>query len=427
MHSVASAFSRNGTGQILFERGKEVSKNNKAVEAMNGVTFRSMSLRISSLGVSKRIPELDGLRGLAILLVLVCHYVGNVSHGDMHSWTLRFGSFLEQGTVGVDLFFVLSGFLIGGILLGSRASLHYYRTFYLRRFHRIIPLYYSWVILFGLIWIISSKWSGQIWATSWPGTGYWIHFVFLQNYIHQTNQMQFIWLGALWSLAVEEQFYLVAPPLVRNLSPRRLTILMIGTVPFCLILRFFLSREYGPSHNYWGKYAAYSWTPCRADDLALGILFAIIWANPDARRWIKDNSRIVYAGLIACAVLLVPVELMISKPDSYLAASSGRTLIGIFFVLTMVSILSRPEQILGRVFRLVALRELGKVSYCIYIIHGAIHTLVFKVAGFDFPRFNSWLSVALVALAFGITMGVAEFSWKYFEHPLIRRGHRYSY
>src|SRR5260370_41957192 len=104
-----------------------------------------------------RIPELDGLRGFAIFLVILYHYISIVPHGHPHSLSSTAGNALGLGASGVDLFFILSGFLIGGILLDSKNSPHYYQTFYLRRFHRIIPLYYSWIILFAII----SVWNAQ--------------------------------------------------------------------------------------------------------------------------------------------------------------------------------------------------------------------------------------------------------------------------
>src|SRR5580704_97642 len=97
---------------------------------------------------NRRIPELDGLRGLAILLVIICHYVAGASHPPLGFVADHLITILDLGWSGVDLFFVLSGFLIGGILLGSRNSPNYFRTFYLRRAHRILPVYYSWILLY---------------------------------------------------------------------------------------------------------------------------------------------------------------------------------------------------------------------------------------------------------------------------------------
>ena len=169
-----------------------------------------------------RIPELDGLRGTAIFLVILCHYISDVPHGRSHSLGSMAGTVLGLGSSGVDLFFILSGFLIGGILLDSKQSKHYYQTFYLRRFHRIVPLYYAWIILFAAISVGGAEFTSL--------TPYWIYFVFLQNYFYQQAPMQVIWFGATWSLGVEEQFYLLAPPIIRNVVPRRLTKFLLSVL-----------------------------------------------------------------------------------------------------------------------------------------------------------------------------------------------------
>jgi peptidoglycan/LPS O-acetylase OafA/YrhL len=380
-----------------------------------------------TIGSSKRIPELDGLRGVAIFLVILCHYIGGNPPGSRHSFIRRLAEVLGLGTIGVDLFFILSGFLIGGILLNSRSSPKYYRTFYLRRFFRIIPIYYLWLALFGLAMIAAKMWN------VWGGTEfrtlvpYWAYFIFLQNYFQGATLAQFFWLGPLWSLAVEEQFYLLAPPVVRKLSPARLLKVLSGVLVFSLLLRLFLSSMYGASYDYWGINASTDWMPCRADDLALGMIVATLWANPQSRIRLQRGLSVSYAGLFSCAVSLLAMFYWIMKPDSFVTATIARTIIGFFFVFLLIIALTDKDGLPGRVFRWRPLRELGKISYCVYIIHQAVSWALYRSILHSDPRFDGWFAIGVSVLSFAVTVLIAELSWQYFESPLIHRGHRYTY
>jgi peptidoglycan/LPS O-acetylase OafA/YrhL len=376
---------------------------------------------------NQRIPELDGLRGLAIFLVILYHYIGYPPHGTSHSMLSRMATILGQGGVGVDLFFILSGFLIGGILLNTRASPRYYKTFYLRRFHRIIPLYYAWILLFGLLWLAAPKWGGSVGADFRTVTPYWAYFLFIQNYFFGSTAVQAYWLIPTWSLCVEEQFYLLSPPLVRNLSRGSLAKLLIGVIVGSLLFRIFMSVAFGPQHDNWGMLAAYFWTPSRADDLALGVLVAIAWSTPQVKQWIQRNTRYLYASFYTFAALLLILLYWLVKPVSFVSATFGRTAYGLFFVSLLVVLLANPETRLAGFFRWRPLRELGKISYCVYIIHGAAVWTMFRILQHAEPRFDSWPAVGISVLAFVATIIIAELSWRFFEHPLIRRGHRYSY
>jgi peptidoglycan/LPS O-acetylase OafA/YrhL len=189
----------------------------------------------------KRIPELDGLRGVAILLVVLFHGFFFAPGPDYHPADLIhrlyfwFERFIAIGWTGVDLFFVLSGFLIGGILLDARESPRFYRTFYLRRFFRIIPPYYAWLMAYVLVTLTAGAFlaahslkgntpSGRVFL--------WMQFLFLQNLgiLDHYPTVAGAWLRPTWSLAVEEQFYLITPTIIKTLSRRALAIFLAAVV-----------------------------------------------------------------------------------------------------------------------------------------------------------------------------------------------------
>jgi peptidoglycan/LPS O-acetylase OafA/YrhL len=137
----------------------------------------------SSNGKQARIPELDGLRGFAILSVVSIHYFYDPG-AKLPRLLHYFQNLFALGWTGVDLFFVLSGFLIGGILLEARTSSNYFKTFYARRFFRIIPVYYLWIVCFIVLVVVGGPFSqldtqsGQLPSINWE---IWVHFLFLQN------------------------------------------------------------------------------------------------------------------------------------------------------------------------------------------------------------------------------------------------------
>jgi peptidoglycan/LPS O-acetylase OafA/YrhL len=196
---------------------------------------------------------------------------------------------------------------------------------------------------------------------------------------------------------------------------------------FSFLLRVFLALFYGASHDYWGINAATDWMPGRADDLALGMLVATLWTNPQSRRRLQERVSLSYAGLLVCAISLLAVSYWIMKPDSFMTATLGRTLIGFFFAFLMIISLTDKDGVFAKIFRWRPLRELGKVSYCVYIIHRAVNWGLHRIVLHGDPRFNDWPAIGVTLLSFVVTMILAELSWRFFESPLIRRGHRYTY
>jgi peptidoglycan/LPS O-acetylase OafA/YrhL len=368
-----------------------------------------------------RIPELDGLRGMAILLVLVGHYFAVPGTGAA---SLLNGYWFRLGWTGVDLFFVLSGFLIGGILLEVRDSPNYFKTFYARRFFRIIPLYYAWI----LIYIVLSV-AGRTFLAERVGSVQRIdisivaHFLFLQNFRgFLKSAVSFWWFSSMWSLAVEEQFYLVAPLLVRYLPKRVLAFVLVLVTLGAPVLRFAIRNDFSN-----GPWFAYRLMPCRADSLAVGMLAALLWSDTKSRAWLEKHSTIL-CGLFA--VLFAGVAYLWrwhSDPLLPLTQTAGYTWLALFFGAGMLLVLSRRASLLSALVRIGFLREIGGVSYCIYIIHLAVFLFFHQILLHALPVVTDGRAAAVTFLAAIATYGIAKLSWKFLEQPLLRRGHTFQY
>jgi peptidoglycan/LPS O-acetylase OafA/YrhL len=166
----------------------------------------NLSPKPQGLNVSGRIPELDGLRGFAILLVILCHYVGNPDNAPLGYFAHRFLLCFSVGWSGVDLFLVLSGFLIGGILLDARGSPHYFRAFYMRRVFRILPIYYLWTLLFAAAVItVLVFFPGYHGVSSHDLLRVPVQLLFLQNIFIGMPPFTWTWFVVTWSLAIEER------------------------------------------------------------------------------------------------------------------------------------------------------------------------------------------------------------------------------
>ena len=371
-----------------------------------------------------RIPELDGLRGLAILLVLLYHYI-TLSGASVPGTPLNIlQKSFAIGWAGVDLFFVLSGFLIGGILLDARESPSYFRTFYARRFFRIIPLYGLWVgIFFALVLLFFPGFPAALRDNPERWSDARFYFAFLQNSFKIPHGVfGTAWLGPLWSLAVEEQFYLVMPLVVRFFPRRRLVETMALTVALAPVMRMAV-RFYAPEHGA----APYMLTACRADALALGVLLACVLRD---ERW---RSRLVRSAKLAYAVfpiLLIPVGyLLLANPSQYSATMSqwGFSALGLFFVSLLALAVLHPRGSFAWFCRWPFLAQLGRVSYCVYVIHQTVNLLCHLLLLNSAPAINTFRGGAVTLLAAALTFVIAQLSWKLFEYPLLSKGYAFKY
>jgi peptidoglycan/LPS O-acetylase OafA/YrhL len=372
-----------------------------------------------------RIQELDGLRGIAITMVVLFHtfyFSPPASHhptGLIRSTFVLLERFFAIGWTGVDLFFVLSGFLIGGILLDVHASPNYFKTFYLRRFYRIIPVYYTWIGAYILLTIILGRFLSGVRTAA-------VMILFLQNFgMSYSSELARAWFVPAWSLAVEEQFYLVAPVVIRLVSRRSLYALLGAVFLIAPAIRIWIHY-----HVPQGKATlslVYTLMPCRADALAIGILAALLWRSNIFREWLDGNR---YWLVALTGVFLLGMGALIAwtpSNDSLPMRSGGYSWIAVFYGLVVMSALAQPTWPIGVIARTHWLGEIGRVSYCLYLIHDAV------LIGADFllkrllPNATSWEHVITNAVAAVLSYLIARLSWIYFEHPLLRHGHEFKY
>jgi peptidoglycan/LPS O-acetylase OafA/YrhL len=372
-----------------------------------------------------RVPELDGLRGAAILSVLVFHYTAEQGTVASPAVSLIQRIFI-MGWSGVDLFFVLSGFLIGGILLEARSSPSFFKTFYFRRFFRIIPIYYAWILAYILLIAVAGA-AVRAHSNSGivvnPNFTIYAHFLFLQNLmVVSLGGLAGAWFSHLWSLAVEEQFYLVSPLVVRLLSPRSLKFFLISLIVFAPCLRIFLQRVVHANPQF-----VTNLMPCRADSLAIGMLAAVYWRTPGFREWLASHGPILYSLL---AVFFGGVAALWKwYPESHTVGivSGGFTWLAFFYVLILLLALARPSGPIARCARMRWLRELGRVSYCVYIIHLVVNVICHALLRHAAPGTVGLRATAVTIFAGFATFGIAWVSWKIFEGPLVRLGHSFRY
>ncbi len=312
-----------------------------------------------------RSAALDGVRGIAILFVLAYHTLRIEGDGgpQVHIW--RF--FQESTWCGVDLFFVLSGFLITGILLDSRGREGYFRNFYARRALRIMPLYYA--TLFAALVVVplalnppklpvlyAKLIANQIWL-----------WLYLQNFLQSRGAHELPGFGHFWTLAVEEQFYWAWPVVVGLTSRRgllRLSLIVCAGEP---MLRFFL-LETGA-----GAWAIRELTFTRADSLLWGALAALLVRDRNLLARLRRPLRI----LSACAALAL---LAMSVPRGFLLYEApemvtiGYSLFGLLFAVVILSCASENGW-LARAVSAPALQWFGRYSYAMYIAHPILYLI----------------------------------------------------
>jgi peptidoglycan/LPS O-acetylase OafA/YrhL len=370
---------------------------------------------------SRRIPELDGLRGTAVAMVLFFHYISHPivprSQGLFEFLFLRTRLFW----CGVDLFFVLSGFLIGGILLDSRESPNYFKAFYIRRFCRIVPIYLLFITLVGIAhWLIYRP-VGEPLNWVFAGKLPWYSYLsFAQNiWMVKQNTLGALVVVITWSLAVEEQFYLVLPAVIRFVRRSALPHVFLTGIWFAPILRIFIALRLPENH-----WAPYLLLPCRMDSLFLGALCAYYLRDPESWKSFVRRRTWMWIALVA---LLAGTLVMNDSPIALSMQSVGYDWIALLFTILLILALTDSESILGQILRWKWLRGFGTIAYSVYLFHMLVYGLCMSLLAGHGYFLSSWKDFGVTLVALGITITFAKLSWRYFENPIVRWGHTWQY
>jgi peptidoglycan/LPS O-acetylase OafA/YrhL len=360
-----------------------------------------------------RFPALDGIRALAVTMVFFDHYGGG-SHGGFLLQLLN--RIRWNGWVGVDLFFVLSGFLITGILFDTRNDSHFFKRFFARRSLRIFPVFYLMcAILLLLTPVLHYQWH-------WLQLTFLVYFGnFFANYDFKLYEVPSsiypaakALIGHLWSLCVEEQFYLLWPLVVWTVRDRvRLLWIASGICLLALLLRIAMCLTFPAEAETW----IIRTLPFRMDSLLFGAILALVLRGPNADLWQRSCKWIFLGGM----ALVVPLFLRFPQITSPWILTIGLTLLAVTGV-GLTGITLRSGSPAFRVFYLKPLRILGKYSYGFYI-----YSLIFQLAFVKLlvllaQKTHSLAIAGIIELscAFGASFLVAKLSYDLFEVRFLR-------
>lgn len=332
-----------------------------------------------SAAVHGRIPQLDGLRAVAFLAVFVNH-------------SLR----VPLGWVGVDVFFVLSGFLITGILLqrkqiSQRDGTGYLVPFYRRRFFRILPPYILLLVVYHFVYHLND-------LHPWP------LFVFfgmnLQHFFHVGGPGDL----PLWSLAVEEQFYLVWPFVILWASEKTLLRISLAALVVVPLLRV--------GFTYWlhREFIIYTLTPFRCDLLCAGAALTLIWKTrtPGLEQLVRRRAWIgCIGGFGTLGVLQIWPYFRLSSDEPI---ANGLCLsLSLIGAASLLAWTLADRSWLRRILTLAPMRYIGRISYSMYLVHVMVIVQLL--------RFISFKYVTIPALT--VTILYATISWYLMERPLL--------
>jgi peptidoglycan/LPS O-acetylase OafA/YrhL len=324
---------------------------------------------------------------------------------------------------GMEMFFVLSGFLIGGILLDARNSTKYFSTFYVRRFCRILPAYFLFIASAAIAYYFLYPAVGA--PLDWVFSGrlpWYAYLLFTQNFwMAKMNASGPPIMAITWSIAVEEQFYLVLPLIIRFVRRSALPYVFTAGIVIAPLVRLFIVYQFRAHLK-----STYVLLPCRMDPLFLGALCAYYLREPDVWTWLVKRRKKV---LTALSVVIACMPLVSSQgiPFTLLWLSVGIGWMSAFYAIVLILALTNSHGVLCRTMRWKWLAGLGTIGYSVYLFHLGIYCLSMWLFTGHQWLLASWKDFGVTLIALAITIGFCKLSWRYFEKPIVRWGHKWTY
>jgi peptidoglycan/LPS O-acetylase OafA/YrhL len=365
----------------------------------------------SSSGIGGHIPALDGVRALAILLVIP-HNLDtlNITHpGVIFPLVLL----MHAGWIGVQLFFVLSGFLITGNLLDAQGADNYFSAFFGRRALRILPLYYTVLLVAFVIAPLLVAVPEQMRLTESHQVSLW---TFVTNWTEPYDGGVYGF-GHFWSLAVEEQFYLIWPFIVARCRPETLLRVCAAAVVISLLARCaMVATHFSPD-------TLYMFTICRMDALALGAGAAALIRIPQAYERLCKNALRIAAAAVVCLIVTAVVTRGFGMHEVG-SQTVGYSVLSLTFTLGILLTVLPARGALGMLMEVLSskpLRLIGRYSYGMYVLHLPLHVfftgpLFHRLA----PHPTAAESFAYAAIMTGVSFALAALSYELFERRFLK-------
>lgn len=335
-----------------------------------------------------RIPSLDGLRGISILLVTVCHIPAMAGAESLSAMR----PYLVHGNLGVDVFFVISGFLITHLLLseqGKHSSISL-RGFYWRRTLRIFPAYYAFLCAAGALWaarLVKMDWLS--WAAS---------VTYTVDFMRDPSPYP---IGHLWSLGVEEKFYLLWPSAMILAGRRNAVGVLLACLVICPILRFI-------GWEYWRPYVDIDlFFPTRMDTLAVGCLLAYFVRTDRAAMWSESLGRFATPIVLASAAVVILSAIVLGQSGKY-TLGPKRLIEATAIAMIVFLATTQTDSLAAKVLNWRPLAFIGVLSYSLYLAQA------FFFLNWDV---SPWVKMA-------VALGYALASYYLIELPFLRlKGH----